>query len=196
MRAGLNQVDIPSAVQFAKSCESSGASALFVHGRSQSQENVGPVNYEAIRAIKESVEIPVFGSGNILNPPLAKKMFDETRCDGILIAKGSFGNPSIYRDIETYLATGTWHPAIELREKLKFLKKHLLLVQQIKGPHAICHIGELAKICLWYLKGFSSSSRMRAQIFKSQNNQELLAQIESIMGDDLSGEISPCAEKI
>ncbi|MBI2119975.1 MAG: tRNA-dihydrouridine synthase [Elusimicrobia bacterium] len=181
MRVGLNQVDIPKAVQFAKCCESSGASALFVHGRSQSQENYGPVNYEAIRAIKESVGIPVFGSGNILNPPLAKKMFDQTGCDGILIAKGSFGNPSIYRDIETYLETGTWQPAIELQGKLEFLKKHLLLVQQIKGHCAISSIGELGKICLWYLKGFTEASRMRAQIFKSQSYPELLAQIESIL---------------
>src|SRR3989338_7222488 len=111
MRVGLSQVDIPRAVQFAIGCESAGAAALFVHGRSRAQENYGPVYYEAIRAVKESVSVPVFGSGNILNPPLAKKMFDETGCDGILIAKGSFGNPSICRDIETYLETGFWQPA-------------------------------------------------------------------------------------
>src|SRR5205823_15058153 len=77
MRVGLNQVDIPRAVEFAKGCESAGAAALFVHGRSRSQMNYGQVNYEAIRAVKQAVKVPVFGSGNIMNPPMAKKMFDE-----------------------------------------------------------------------------------------------------------------------
>lgn len=180
MRVGLNQVDVPGAVQFAKRCESAGAAALFVHGRSRSQENHGPVHYEAIRAVKESVRVPVFGSGNIVNPPLAKKMFEETGCDGILIAKGSFGNPFIYREIETYLETGSWQPALDLRRKLEVLKKHLLLARQIEGPGKIGRLGELAKICLWYLKGFSEASRMRAHIFESRNEQELLSHIESL----------------
>ena len=166
MRVGLSQVDIPLAVRFAKGCESAGASA---------------VSYDAVRAVKDAVKVPVFGSGNILNPPLAKKMLDETGCDGVLIAKGSFGNPFIFRDIETYLATGEWRPATDLRAKLDVLKKHLLLVRQIEGPRALRRIGQLAKICLWYLKGFSEASRMRADIFKSRSEQELLAHIDSII---------------
>lgn len=181
MRVGISHVDIPRAVQFAKGCESAGASALFVHGRSRSQENYGPVSYEAIRAVKEAVRVPVFGSGNILNPPLAKKMFDETGCDGILIAKGAFGNPFIYRDIEIYLATGEWMPDTDLRAKLDVLKKHLLLIRQIDGSRTIWRVGKLAKICLWYLKGFAEASRMRADIFKSKSDQEIIARIDSII---------------
>src|SRR3989344_1387567 len=60
MRVGISRVDIPRAVQFAKGCESAGAAALFVHGRSRSQENHGPVSYDAIRAVKEAVRVPVF----------------------------------------------------------------------------------------------------------------------------------------
>ncbi len=192
MRVGLSSVDIPQAVQFAKGIENSGASALFVHGRSRSQENYGPVSYEAIRAVKEAVKIPVFGSGNILNPPLAKKMFDETGCDGILIAKGSFGNPFIFQEIETYLATGEWKPSMDLARKLRVLIKHLRLIKEIDENSADCppllgetspsagKVGALGKICLWYLKGFAQAAQMRAKIFSSKTHQELLEMIEAI----------------
>ena len=180
MRVGLDRVDIPRAVRFAKGCERAGASALFVHGRARSQENSGPVHYEAIRAVKESVRVPVFGSGNILNPPLAKKMFDETGSDGILVAKGSFGNPFIFEEIETYLKTGTWQAVTDIRTKLRVLRKHLLLVREIEGPRENWRIGKLAKICLWYLKGFAEASRTRAHIFTSRSDDELLALIDSI----------------
>ena len=180
MRVGLDRADIPGSVRFARACESAGAAALFVHGRCRTQENHGAVDYEAIRSVKESAGIPVFGSGNILNPPLAKKMFDETGCDGILVAKGSFGNPFIYRDIETYLETGFTRPAVGLREKLELLKKHLRLVREIEGPGANGRVGKLAKICLWYLKGFPEASRMRAGIYQSKNDQELFQSIEAL----------------
>ena len=180
MRVGINQVDIARAVPFAKGCVDSGAAALFVHGRSRSQENYGPVSYEAIRAVKEAVGVPVFGSGNILNPLLAKKMFDETGCDGILVAKGSFGNPYIFRDIETYLETGAWTPTTELRRKLGVLKKHLVMVRELDGSRSDWRVGELAKICLWYLKGFAEASRMRASIYSSKTHQELIDQIDRL----------------
>ena len=187
MRVGLSHVDIPLAVQFAKGLESAGASALFVHGRSRAQENYGPVSYEAIRAVKQAVGIPVFGSGNVLNPPLAKKMLDETGCDGVLIAKGSFGNPFIFKDVEDYLKTGSWTPVTDLGIKLRVLRKHLLLVRQIDGARTVLRIGELGKICLWYLKGFAEAARVRADIFKSQSDQELLGRVESLAARQAPG---------
>ncbi len=183
MRVGLSEVDIPKAVEFAKGCESAGASALFVHGRTRSQENYGPVHYGAIRAIKNALNIPIFGSGNILNPPLAKKMFDETGCDGILIAKGSFGNPFIFQEIETYLETGIWNPTTDIKIKLTILIKHLSLIREIEGARQDWRIGELGRICLWYLKGFVEASRMRARIFTARSDQELLEYIQTIEGN-------------
>ena len=181
MLVGMRQIDIPKAVEFAKGCESAGAAALFVHGRTREQKNYGPVSYEAIRAVKEAVKVPVIGSGNVMNPVMAKKMFDEAGCDGVLIGKGSFGNPSIYRDIETYMKTGEWKPSVDLHGKLAVLKKHLLLVRELEGPRENSwRVGELGKICLWYLKGFAEASRMRARIFTSRSDQELLDLVDSI----------------
>jgi nifR3 family TIM-barrel protein len=180
MRVGLKQVDAARAAEFAKGCESAGASALFVHGRTRDQKNYGPVSYEAVRAVKQAVRIPVVGSGNVMNPMLAKKMLDETGCDGVLVAKGSFGNPTIFRETEEYLRTGVWKPSIDLREKISILKKHLQLVREFEGDRINWRVGELGKVCLWYLKGFAEASRMRARIFASKSDQELISLIDSI----------------
>src|SRR5581483_3973556 len=92
----------------------------------------------------------------------------------------SFGNPGIFREIQDYLRTGEWKPSVDLRSKLTVLKKHLQLVREIDGPRTDWRIGELGKICLWYLKGFAEASRMRARIFTSRSDQELLDLIDSI----------------
>ena len=181
MRVGLSQVNIEQAVQFAQGCESSGAAALFVHGRTRSQENYGEVSYSAIRAVKQAVKIPVIGSGNVLNPLLAKKMFNETGCDGVLVAKGSFGNPFIYSEIEEYLKTGYWVPRVDLREKLIALKKHISLAEEIEGERFDRRIGEFGKICLWYIKGFAEASQIRAKVFSCQNVQQLYSLIDQLL---------------
>ncbi len=180
MRVGLTRVDIPQAVQMAQGCQSAGASALFVHGRPRALENYGEVSYEAIRAVKQAVSIPVYGSGNVLNPPLAKKMLDLTGADGVLIAKGSFGNPFIFKEVEDYLQTGLWTPRLNILEKLSALKKHLLLAKDIDGERLNLRIGEMGKICLWYLKGFQEASRLRTKVFASRNSAELFDLINSL----------------
>ena len=84
IRIGFSKPDEKHIITLAKKCESAGAQALFVHGRTRDQGYSGAVDYTTIRRIKESVSIPVLGSGNIVSPPMAQKMFDETGCDGII----------------------------------------------------------------------------------------------------------------
>ncbi len=182
LRVGLNQVDKAQATLIAKGCEAAGAAAMFVHGRTRSQENFGEVDYSAIRAVKEAVKIPVFGSGNVLNPVLAKKMFDEAGCDGILVAKGSFGNPWIYRDIEDYLAKGSYESRMDLSLKLATLKRHLGYIRHYKEKETIRGMGLLGKISMWYLKGFAEASRLRSQVFSAKTYDELLGIIDGVGG--------------
>ena len=68
------------------------------------------VNYEAIKLVKETAGVPVFGSGNVMSPELAKKMLDLTGCDGVMVARGGLGNPFIFKEIEHYLKTGELLP--------------------------------------------------------------------------------------
>lgn len=180
MRLGFEAVDIKTIVELAGKCRASGASALFVHGRTRPQGYAGDVDYKAIRAIKESVNIPVFGSGNVLTPQLAERMFKETGCDGILVARGALGNPWIFRDIENYLKNGTEAPEVSLETKKETLKRHLSYIEKYKDCVPTGRIGFMRKVMMWYLKGFLKASRARREVSAVKNLEEMVKLIDAI----------------
>lgn len=181
LRLGYNTTELPTLLDLVKSCEASGASALFVHGRTRSQGYSGDVNYDAIRTIKHAVKIPVFGSGNVFTPQLAKQMLDETDCDGILVARGAFGNPWIFRDIENYIQYGTIPPEKTISVKKIVLKRHLAYIAQYKDCTQAGKVGGMRKVILWYLKGFSGASKIRGQVGAIPDYEALLDFIERNM---------------
>jgi tRNA-dihydrouridine synthase B len=181
LRIGFNTTDLPALVDLAKSCEASGASALFVHGRTRAQGYSGDVNYEAIRAIKPTVQIPVFGSGDVFTPQLAKQMFDETDCDGILVARGAFGNPWIFRDIEDYIYHSMVPSTQTISVKKAVLKRHLAYIDQYKECTPAGKVGVMRKVALCYLKGFPGASRIRGQVGAIPDYETLLYFIERNM---------------
>ena len=105
IRAGWDG-DSLNAKEVALYAQDAGIKALFIHGRTKEQGYSGTVNYQVISQVKKALDIPVIASGDILSPELAKKMFDETNCDGLLVARGSLGNPWAYRQILGFLDTG------------------------------------------------------------------------------------------
>ena len=181
IRIGFNTTELPALLDLARSCEASGASALFVHGRTRAQSYSGDVNYEAIRAIKHAVKIPVFGSGDVFTPQLAKHMFDETDCDGILVARGAFGNPWIFRDIENYIQHGTVPTKQAISVKKAVLKRHLCYIAQHKDCSPAGKVGVMRKVTLWYLKGFPGASKVRGQVGAIPDYETLLYFIERNM---------------
>jgi tRNA-dihydrouridine synthase B len=180
MRIGYRGRDVENIIDISKRCEQNGAAAIFVHGRTQAQGYAGEVDYESIRSIKNSVEIPVFGTGNIFTPRLAKKMFDETGCDGILVARGAFGNPWIFKNIESYLGKGKLLPEPNLFIRKKVLKKHLAYIEKYKDSKSHCRIGFMRKVTMWYTKGFTYAAKKRDQIARIQNYDELLKLVDSL----------------
>jgi tRNA-dihydrouridine synthase len=126
---------------------------VFIHGRTSSQGYDGTVDYESIKAVKDALQIPVFGSGNIFTSFMAKKMLDETGCDGLLVARGALGNPWLFRDIEHYLQKGETlkKPALAVREKV--LAKHLAYIEQYNDMTDTNKIGYMGKVRKWYLNG-------------------------------------------
>jgi tRNA-dihydrouridine synthase B len=150
---------------------------LFVHGRTRQAGYSGPIDYEAIRTVKNSVSIPVFGSGNVMNVMMAEKMFTQTGCDGILVARGSFGNPWLARDIENYLKKGTLPPEHDMSVKIKILRKHLSMVKRYKSERAI---GIMRKVALWYIKGFPNACRIRNSICRLTSYEKLLALVNEL----------------
>ena len=178
LRIGFDSVNQAELLYIAKGLEGSGAAALFVHGRTRKQMYGGPVNYEAIKKIKESVGIPVFGSGNIFSPQLAEKMFKETGCDGIFVARGSFGNPGIFGDIEKYLKSGGLPEKRTIAQKIKDLKKHLSCIEKYGEKSPRGQIGFMKKIALYYIKVFDDSASVRAKLSAACDYGEMLKIID------------------
>ena len=178
IRTGYDTKDLNHIITMAKHCESLGAAAIFVHGRLMTQGYAGEIDYDSIKRIKDSVNIPVFGSGNIFSPEMAKKMFDETGCDGILVARGALGNPWIFKKIEEYLKNGGGSDEVSLEEKKKVLKKHLCYVDKYKAISQSGKIGIMRKIAIWYLKNIPHAARVRSQITSAKSYTDLLEVIE------------------
>ena len=175
LRSGYSRADHAAIAEIARNCEKNGASAIFIHGRTRDQGYSGEVDYEAIRAVKKAVKIPVFGSGNVLTPELAKRMFDETGCDGILVARGSFGNPWIFRNIEEHLKGRPVHTP-DLEEKKKAALEHIGYINKYSS-RPLRTIGLMRKAALWYMKGFSNAAQLRGRINTAKSYDELKGMI-------------------
>ena len=174
LRTGFNKRDAAVCVRTAEICEANGASCVFIHGRTMSQGYSGDIDYESIKAVKKALKIPVFGSGNIFNPFMAKKMLDETECDGITVARGALGNPWIFKNIENYLKNGgtAENPSLSLKKKI--LERHLGYIESYKDITDTNKIGFMGKIAMWYFKGLHNASRIREQISKARSYGELI----------------------
>ena len=131
IRSGWDSNHI-NAVEIAKICEKAGASAITVHARTRAQGYTGKADWNIIKKVKENVNIPVIGNGDIKSPIDAKRMLDETKCDAIMIARGALGNPWIIKNTVHYLETGKLLPEPTKQDKIDMIKKHLNYLLEIK----------------------------------------------------------------
>lgn len=182
IRIGYLEKNRKQIMDVAKICQDSGACALFVHGRTKRQMYSGDVDYALIKAVKEAVNIPVFGSGNVLTPQLAKKMFDETNCDGIIVARGALGRPWMPKDITDYMEGRKLTP-INMKERKTALKKHLIYFRKHKEVKDTVKVGFMRKIALWYLRDFAECARARGAICRINSYDELLELINALPDD-------------
>ena len=175
IRKGWDKENIV-AVEIAKIAEKVGISAITVHGRTRSEFYTGKADLDIIKKVKENVKIPVIGNGDVVDGETAKKMFEYTGVDGIMIGRGSFGNPWVFRDIITYLKTGESIKEPTKEEKLAVIKKHIELAVEEKGEIAV---KELRKHIAWYTKSLKNSSEFRDSINKIETKEELINKIEA-----------------
>ena len=165
------------AVPFAQMLESVGVSAITIHGRTRSEYYSGHVDLNIIKKVKEAVNIPVIGNGDIVDEDSAEKMFKETGVDAIMIGRGSFGNPWIFKRLLYYFKEGKKLPAISNEEKLRVLKEHINYEMEEKPE--IVAIRELRKMISWYTKNMPNSSEFRDKINRIENRKILEEEIES-----------------
>ena len=159
------------ALNIAKIAEEVGISAIAIHGRTRTEYYSGEVDLEIIKKVKESVNIPVIGNGNIVDELTAKEVFEKTGVDGIMIGRASIGNPWIFEKIIHYLKTGEKLEDVTISEKLKIIKEHLNLIIKEKGE--IIAIKEFRKHLAAYSKNLPNSSNFRSKINTIEKKDEL-----------------------
>ncbi len=174
MRTGWDKEHIV-AVEMAKIAENTGVSAITIHGRTRSEFYTGKADLDIIKKVKENVHIPVIGNGDIVDGESAKRMFEYTGVDGIMIGRGSFGKPWIFKQIIEYLENSKIIEEPANHEKLQIIKKHIDLAVEEKGEIAV---KELRKHIAWYTKNLKNSSEFRNSINKIETKEELISKIE------------------
>jgi len=169
IRSGWDSNNI-NAVEIAKVCEKAGASAIAVHGRTRAQGYSGNADWSIIKKVKESVNIPVIGNGDVRNAYDAKRMLDVTGCDAVMIGRGVLGNPFLIKECIDYLEKGIEPKEITKEEKINMMKKHLSYLLKIK-PEKVALL-EMRTHAAYYLKGLEGASIVKQNIMKVTTKEE------------------------
>lgn len=165
------------ACEVAKIAEKNGISAITIHGRTRDEFYSGKVDLDIIKKVKESVNIPVIGNGDIIDEESAKNMFEYTGVDGIMIGRGTMGNPWIFEQIQHYLKTGEKLLSPTNKEKYEILREHIELDIFYKGETVA--LNEMRKHIAWYTKNMPNSSTFRNYINKIETKEELISTIKN-----------------
>ncbi len=166
-------------VEFAKIIEANGASAITIHGRTKEQMYAPPVDIISIKNVKKAVSIPVIGNGDIFTPEDAKRMYEQTECDYVMVGRGSLGRPWLFSQINEYLSDGIYSPDPAPEERMKIMLKHADKICQLKGVrNGMC---ELRKHALYYTKGLKCSAKLRNEFSTVKTFDELQLLAEKVI---------------
>lgn len=180
MRMGWDKDHI-YAVKNAQAVERAGGKAVALHGRTRVQMYEGQANWDIIRKVKQNINIPLIGNGDVETPQDAKRMLDETGCDGVMIGRAALGNPwMIYRTVK-YLETGELMGEPSVREKMDVCILHLDRLISLKGEHIA--VLEMRKHAAWYLKGIRGNAKVRNGINESNTREELVGVLNALVID-------------
>jgi nifR3 family TIM-barrel protein len=179
IRSGWSE-EIRNPVQIALRCEAAGARVLTLHPRTRAQMYTGNARWDEIAAVADALEIPVLGNGDIKTAEDAVRMYRETRCEGIMIARGSFGQPWIFDQTRALLQGLAKPPAPPVEERFAIAITHAKLAEAYENDPRGAAI-EFRKHLGWYVKGLPSSADLRRRL----HLVESLGEVEGIFDEYL-----------
>ncbi len=163
IRAGVDSKHI-NAVEVAKIAEDAGAAAIAIHGRTAAQGYTGTADWNIIKQVKDAVNIPVIGNGDVFTPEVFKQRLEESGVDAIMIARGAMGNPFIFKQINDFLKTGEYKKA----NKAKDIAEYVVLAEKYTlSYHTIQHHA------MWFSKGIEKGNQIRDRISRCKTVDEL-----------------------
>jgi nifR3 family TIM-barrel protein len=166
IRSGWDKKSI-NAVEIAKIAEEEGCAFITVHGKTKTQDRSSKADWNIIKQVKDSVKIPVVGNGGINSPEDAKRIFEETGCDYVMIGRAASKNPFIFKQINDYLEKGDYKE-ISFKDKLKFFREYLELSDKYKP--ALKYIKDHA---IYLTKGFKDSRELRVNLSKTKSISDI-----------------------
>ena len=176
IRKGFTE-EFVNAVEIAKIIEDAGAAAVAVHGRTRERHYSGKADWDIIRRVKEAVSIPVIGNGDVDSPESARRLLEETGCDGIMIGRAARGNPWIFSRIHSYLENGTIPEPPSVSDVREMILKHARLQLEYKGEYT--GMREMRKHVAWYTAGMPHSASVRRQVNEIETYEQLQRLVES-----------------
>lgn len=178
MRTGWDGAHL-FAVENAKAAQAGGAAALAMHGRTRVQMYEGHANWEILRQVKENIDIPFMGNGDVRTPEDAKKMLEEVGCDAVMIGRAALGNPWMIKRTVHYLETGELLPEPTPREKIDIAKIHFDRLIDLKGEKVASR--EFRQHAAYYLKGIPRAAKVKAAINQTEDKQTMIQLLDDFL---------------
>ena len=184
MRAGWNEetIVIPEA---GERLEKLGVKAITLHPRTAIQSYSGKANWELIKELKKSVNIPVIGNGDVNNPNKILQMFDQTNCDAIMIGRAALGNPWFFKEAKALLNNEKLPEPCTVRERIEMCLEHFRLILSDRGE--VWGMNLMRKHFGWYIKGFPKASQFREKLVRANSISEMRLELNKLkkLCDDL-----------
>jgi nifR3 family TIM-barrel protein len=158
-------------LELVRRLEAAGVNMITVHARTREQFYSGLADWEWIYRVKSEISIPVIGNGDVYTPEDAKKMIDQTGCDGVMIGRGALGNPWLIPRTQHYLKYGILLPEPLIEERVTVALQHFDRLLHYKGERI--GINEMRKHAVWYIKGLRNAAQLRDKIMQTNSAEEI-----------------------
>lgn len=173
-RKGFDEDNI-NAVDFAKEMEQAGVDAITVHGRTRAQMYEGKADWDIIKKVKEAVNVPVIGNGDVFSAEAALSLVELSKCDGVMVARGAMGNPWIFSQINSALKGKEVNYPTDV-EKIDMCIGHCKLALKYHGENKA--VREMRKHIAWYIKGIKRCTDIKNKINIEKSSENVIRILE------------------